>query len=391
MSASPVMRAALAAAAALVLLVPAAANAARDPTPAERDLIVATAHDGVISGICELMGFTGVAQFQAEVSATILREAKAAGLQKKVVAHLYNAQIDEEVARYLTPAGLPKTDMADPVAFYLGMAEACQQLDLSPRYGQFIAAPANFRPRHAAAVLVERVRRDSGGALSTTPTQAQFDRANALAYSSLVAANCRGLGFTLESDGSALGAKTIAGFRDEAAETPLSPEAADALLAQALDRQGKTIEIDIAGYPATAEGYRALNLRLADDCLKAAQDPVLAGILKAPEGFEPRRAAAAATDVLLAKGGLASWQTPSIQARGDLLTVAGSCRRLIGGERADALFKTYARAEDPRERAYYVESYDAGLADKFHFDFDLAQCERAIATNIKTAGAVPAP
>jgi hypothetical protein len=153
----------------------------------------------------------------------------------------------------------------------------------------------------------------------------------------------------------------------------------------AIDRQGKAIADDAGATMTTPEGMRAFYLRLGRDCLKASRDTLVSRVLKAPAGFDPQRAANDLTDVSLAKGGFASWQTPAIRARGDLMGVTGSCRKLIGAQRADDLFKTYTRSDDARERAYYVEFFDNGVAGKFNLDLDLTQCERAIASYIAKA------
>lgn len=72
---------------------------------------------------------------------------------------------------------------------------------------------------------------------------------------------------------------------------------------------------------------------------------------------------------MLELGGLASWQTPRIQARGDLMMLAGTCRSKIGAARSDALVQEFGQSDDPRVRDYYSKSFDEGLADfDDHFD-----------------------
>lgn len=122
---------------------------------------------------------------------------------------------------------------------------------------------------------------------------------------------------------------------------------------------------------------RSVFLKYGSQCLKAARDPVFSGVINVPTDFDLNSAATAAADSLLADGGLASWQTPAIQARGDLMMAAGTCRWRIGAARSDAIFQKYSHATDARERAYYVRSFDDGLSDT-SFNFDRAQCERLI-------------
>lgn len=85
---------------------------------------------------------------------------------------------------------------------------------------------------------------------------------------------------------------------------------------------------------------------------------------------------------MLEAGGLASWQTPDIQARGDMMMLAGVCRAQIGATRSDALVRQYGQTDDARVRGYYRGSFDSGLADT-ELTFTLAQCNRAIANQQK--------
>lgn len=80
---------------------------------------------------------------------------------------------------------------------------------------------------------------------------------------------------------------------------------------------------------------------------------------------------------MLEAGGLASWQTPEIQARGDLMMLAGICRSKIGPARSDALVKEFGQSDDPRVRNYYTKSFDEGLDDPTVIE-TLAGCNKAI-------------
>lgn len=126
--------------------------------------------------------------------------------------------------------------------------------------------------------------------------------------------------------------------------------------------------------------------RLADACMGAARDPIFSKLMTIPAGFDETRAVTAAADALLEAGGLASWQTNRVQARGDLLMVAGSCRRHIGAAQSDALFRQYGWSDDVRERDYYTRSFQAGLDDD-ELDLDAAQCAKALKSFKSKAGA----
>jgi hypothetical protein len=116
-------------------------------------------------------------------------------------------------------------------------------------------------------------------------------------------------------------------------------------------------------------------------CVTAATDPIFSSLIVAPSGYDLDKAATEAADSMLEVGGLASWQTPPIQARGDLMMLAGTCRSRIGAARSDALVKLYGQSADSRVRDYYSHSFDEGLADPSIIS-TLAGCKRAIAANV---------
>lgn len=121
-------------------------------------------------------------------------------------------------------------------------------------------------------------------------------------------------------------------------------------------------------------------LQYARLCSEADHDPMFGALIELPEGFEPNAAAIGWADRALEMGGIASWQTPSIQTRGDLAILAGACRRVLGGRRSDELMQLYGRSEITRERDYFNRAYQMGLEDT-ELNFDAAQCNRAIEKN----------
>lgn len=216
---------------------------------------------------------------------------------------------------------------------------------------------------------------------STAQTAGQLDRLNTLAKYSATLQFCDSLGMTVVPDAIekvevAAGVEAVSGGMTLKAYKEVSQAAVDRQL-RILD-----IDLDVAAEKATKDevGLRKLRLvfvQYGTTCMKAAVDPLFSRFLSMPPGFDLNRAANEAADVLLKDGGYASWQTPAIQARGDLMTAAGTCRNHIGSARSDAIFGTYSRASNARERAYYVRQFDAGLSSKA-FNFDTKQCERLI-------------
>jgi hypothetical protein len=77
---------------------------------------------------------------------------------------------------------------------------------------------------------------------------------------------------------------------------------------------------------AALRSIRSVFSKYGGECLEAARDPLFARIITVPTSFDLEAAATGAADSLLKDGGLASWQTPAIQARGDLMMAAGTCR-----------------------------------------------------------------
>jgi hypothetical protein len=152
------------------------------------------------------------------------------------------------------------------------------------------------------------------------------------------------------------------------------------------------------GLDAAAEGAKDADgartvlkpflVRQAKVCADAAADSVFSRQVKAPPGLNVEQAATDAADAMLESGGLASWQTPRIQARGDLLSVAGGCRRHFGAARSDALLKEFSRADAPRERAYYVGSFKSGAESPAITALSAQQCERAL-TSLRAKATAP--
>lgn len=211
-------------------------------------------------------------------------------------------------------------------------------------------------------------------------SQAQQDRIDRVAQLVVTSPMCQRLGMTVDPE---IGTKVEAAFRAETAAWQLAPAIVDALKAAALGRQNAMLRVDLeatAGNARTDEQLRGINpilMGYGHTCMEATRDPIFSQVVAAPPGYDLTTAVTAFSDSLLAGGGLASWQTPAIQARGDMMMLAGACRAQIGAARSDALVSQFGQTDDARVRGYYRQAFDLGLADT-ELNFTLAQCNRAI-------------
>ena len=222
-------------------------------------------------------------------------------------------------------------------------------------------------------------------ALSVQParaqTQQQQDRIDRVSRLVVTAPLCGRLGMTIDPD---LPAKVAAAFKEEASGWGMDQHRLDQLEAESSDRQTKLFlrdlgaEADNAKSEAQLRNLRSVLLSYARTCVEATEDPVFSKVVTKPAGFSAAAAATMSADSMLEDGGLASWQTPAIQARGGIMMMAGTCRSVIGKVRSDALVLEYGKSEDTRARRYYLKSFDIGLDDT-EMKFNLAQCNRAIA------------
>lgn len=211
-------------------------------------------------------------------------------------------------------------------------------------------------------------------------TQAQQDRLNRVAQYVVTAPMCGRLGMKLDPD---LPTRAEASFKTETESWQLDLITLERLKVEAVSRQGEIIKTDLetasAGMVNSAKlrGVKNILLGYGQTCLAASADPIFSHLIELPLGYDVEKAATAAADSMLEAGGLASWQTPQIQARGDLMMLAGACRSKIGAVRSDALVKEFGQSDDPRARDYYSKSFDDGLADPTMIS-TLAGCNRAI-------------
>lgn len=231
-----------------------------------------------------------------------------------------------------------------------------------------------WRVAAAAVLLVSPV-------LSHAQTQAQQDRLDRVARFVVTGSLCQRLGMIVDPD---MPGKAEAAIRAEAAGWNLDKARVEKLKDEAAGRQAAMISTDLKRASGEAKsdsqlrGIRGVLLSYGQTCLEATTDPIFSSLIVAPPGYDMERAATELSDSMLAVGGLASWQTRRIQARGNLMMVAGSCRSKIGAVRSDALVKEVGQSDDIRVRDFYIKSFDDGLADPTLIS-TVAGCNKAIA------------
>lgn len=214
-------------------------------------------------------------------------------------------------------------------------------------------------------------------------TQAQQDRIDRVSRFAVTSPVCGRLGMTVVRD---LGDQVETAFKAETSAWQVDPDIVERLKRASIDRVTKSFAIDLetASEQAKTEAelrmLRTMFVAYGRMCVEATNDPIFSRLITAPAGFDPQTAATAFADSMLEDGGLASWQTPAIRARGDMMLSAGTCRKRIGKDRSDALAAEFSRSEDARTREYYLKSFDIGLNDT-EMNFTLAHCNRLIARN----------
>jgi hypothetical protein len=247
-------------------------------------------------------------------------------------------------------------------------------------------------PGMAAATVLACVAMASAAAAQPVsgamePTQAQLDRFDKIAEYTLAGATCEDLGFKADPN---LSEAAGAALRADPVNAGLNEAATSKLLKEATTRRERMFKADKDAFLHGMKGNELKNLtalfvHYGQQCIRALSDPVFSQLLTAPPNFNLQQAAASAADEILEPAGYASWQTRPIQARGDLMRVAGGCRTQIGAARSDALFATYAKSDNVRARQWYRTSFDEGLVDDDIGSFTKSQCERVIGELTKDA------
>ncbi|HEX8308046.1 MAG TPA: hypothetical protein VF645_06455 [Allosphingosinicella sp.] len=211
-------------------------------------------------------------------------------------------------------------------------------------------------------------------------TQAQQDRLDRVAQFVVTAPMCERLGMKIDP---VMPEKVESALAEETASWRVDAATVDRLKREAVSRQLLVIRTDLEAASSSAKteaqlrNLRTVLLGYGRTCIAASSDPIFAKLIMLPPGYDMESAVTAASDAMLERGGLASWQSPRIQARGDLMMLAGTCRAKIGPARSDALAKEFGQSDDPRVRDHYRRSFDEGLADPTIVS-TLAGCNRAI-------------
>lgn len=243
--------------------------------------------------------------------------------------------------------------------------------------------------RHLALVLASlAIFGSSNGA--SAQTQMQQDRIDILAEYTVLSPMCDRLGFSLAQYPADI-------FQNEMLRETGAWSLDRAIVTNAYEiavaRYGKTLAIDLqsisdgATSSAALKDVRRVLFNYGQKCLRAAADANFGKIISIPTDFDLNTAVTNVSDGLLEDGGLASWQSPEIVARGDIVMLAAACRRQFGADRSDELMRTYGQSENKRERDYYIRSFDHGLTDRDLQTLTAAQCERALKKNVQTVPA----
>ncbi|MFZ2997004.1 hypothetical protein [Sphingobium sp.] len=213
-----------------------------------------------------------------------------------------------------------------------------------------------------------------------TQTQTQQDRLDEVGQFLVTAPMCEKLGMKLDPD---LPTKAETALKVETASWSVEAAIVERIKGEAVARQGRILRTDLqaaavgAKSDAQLRAVKGILLGYGRTCLAATADPVFSSLIVPPPGYDLEMATTETADSMLEAGGLASWQSPQIQARGNLMMLAGTCRSKIGSVRSDALVKEFGQSSDPRVRNYYAKSFDEGLADPTVIQ-TLAGCNKAI-------------
>ncbi len=133
-----------------------------------------------------------------------------------------------------------------------------------------------------------------------------------------------------------------------------------------------------------AASVRAVFDILSSKCETVAADPISRGIFSAGTPEAMREARAALEDPLLAGVGAASWQTPAIWARGELLMGLGVCKNRLSREDHDHLLAEHLPASSDTSPAgrWMAGQYVEGIRSSADMDLDATQCGRLLSGRI---------
>lgn len=217
---------------------------------------------------------------------------------------------------------------------------------------------------------------------------AAYSRIDTLAAYAGDAALCSKLGYAVSDDFTpVLAERSLAEMQAEG----VSEETATVWVNEALQRTLKARKAEMDSYTSSlddeaeiASSVRAMYASLQAKCATIAADPISFGIITAGTPDELLTAKTAMEDQLLADVGAASWQTPAIWARGELLIGLGVCKNVMPRSEHDSLLAEHLPASSDRTSAgrWVSAQYLAGLRSFADMDLDATQCRRLISGRI---------
>lgn len=221
---------------------------------------------------------------------------------------------------------------------------------------------------------------------TAVPTEhvAAYSRLDTVAGYAGSAAYCGTLGYTLTDDfTSVLAGRALA----ETKAAGVSEETATIWLREALQRASKIRNAEMAAYSTSlsdeaeiATTVRAMYSDLQAKCAVVAADPISIGILTAGTPAELQSAKTAMEDSLLADVGAASWQTPTIWARGELLMGLGVCKNIQPREEHERLLAAHLPPSSDTTSAgrWLSAQYVEGIRSSADMGLDATQCRRLV-------------
>ncbi len=217
---------------------------------------------------------------------------------------------------------------------------------------------------------------------------AAYSRLDTVAGYAGSAAYCGNLGYTLADDfSSVLAGRALAETKAEG----VSEETATIWVREALRRASKTRDAEMAAYSSNlnneaeiAATVRTMYSSLQDKCASVAADPISVGILTAGTPEELLSAKTSMEDTLLADVGAASWQTPAIWARGELLMGLGVCKNTMPRDEHDRLLAEHQPkpSDTSTEGRWMGGQYVEGIRSSADMGLDATQCRRLVSGRI---------
>lgn len=216
---------------------------------------------------------------------------------------------------------------------------------------------------------------------------AAYSRMDTVSSYPASAGSCRMLGYTASDNFPyVLAERAIA----EAKQAGVSEATANAWASEGVRRHGASFQRDLrnaqSGSTETeiAASVKAVFDTLSSKCATVAADPISRGIFTAGSPEAMREARSAVEDPLLAGVGAASWQTPAIWARGELLMGLGVCKNTMPREEHDSLLAEHLPASSDASTSgrWIAGQYVEGIRSSADMGLDATQCRRLMTSRI---------